>query len=106
MSSHSSTFPETIPVQDSTIKSKLLPDLVIRVPKKFTKDIIAAIVFLAIGLISIIVFSIQIQKLIDSDAELETKLTSMDHAFDNHDHDEKFDALEKKSGKTIFLIQQ
>ena len=38
--------------------------------------------------------------------QLKTNLTSIDHAFDNHEHDEKFDALEKKSGKTIFLIQQ
>ena len=38
--------------------------------------------------------------------KLKTNLTSIDHAFDNHDHDEKFNALEKKSGKIILHIQQ
>ena len=38
--------------------------------------------------------------------QLKTNLTSIDHAFDNHDHDEKFNALEKKSGKIILHTQQ
>ena len=106
------TIPGTIPVQDSTLKSKLLPNLVIRTPSKWVKGTIAGIVILIIALLSVIVFSIQIQNLFESNAEL-------DQDFD--DHVEKFDALENKfsllvqkieslahqlnaSGETFFLL--
>ena len=66
-----------------------------------------------------IVFSTQIQNLIESEAEFERRHISLDQDFD--DHDEKIDALENKvsllvqkienlahqlnaSGKTFFLI--
>ena len=118
--SSDSTLPGTIPVQDSTLKSKLLPNLVIRTPSKWViKGIIAGIVILFIALISVIVFSIQIQNLIESDAEFERRHISLDQDFE--DHVEKFDALENKvsllvqkieslthqlnaSGKTFFLL--
>ena len=67
------TIPGTIPVQDSTLKSKLLPNLIIRTPSKCAKETIAGIAILIIALISVIVFSIQIHNLFESDAEFERR---------------------------------
>ena len=75
--------------------------MVIRFPNKFTLGFII-VILVAIQLISFIVFSIQIQAVIDSSTEVEKKLTLMDQALNNHN--DNFDVyLEKKSGKKYFF---
>ena len=101
--SSDSTLNETIPVQDSTLKSKLLPNLVIRTPSKCGKESIVGIVILIMALSSAIVFSTQIQNLIESDAEFERRHISLDQDFD--DHDEKIDALENKVSLLVQKIE-
>ena len=112
--SSNSTLPGTIPVQDSTLKSKLLTNLVIRTPNKWAKETIACIVILIIALIPVIVFSIQIQKLIESDAEINMRHISLDQDLDDHDekinafvndHDQKINALEYKVSLLVKKIE-
>ena len=102
--SHNATLAGKIHIQDpNTIikSSKIMPDVVIRFPNKFTLGFII-VILAAIQLISFILFSIQIQELIDSSTEVEKKLTSMDQALNNHN--DNFDVyLEKKSGKKSFF---
>ena len=102
--SHNATLAGKIHIQDpnTTIKSsKIMPHVVIRFPNKFTLGFII-VILAAIQLISFILFSIQIQELIDSSTEVEKKLTSMDQALNNHN--DNFDVyLEKKSGKKSFF---
>ena len=103
--SHNATLAGKIHIQDpkTTIKSsKIMPNVVIRFPNKFTLGFII-VILAAIQLISFILFSIQIQELIDSSTEVEKKLTSMDQALNNHN--DNFDVyLEKKSGKKSFFF--
>ena len=95
--SSDSTLPETIPVQDASLKSKFLPNLVIRTPSKCAKETIACIVILIIVLMSVIpviVFSIQIQNEKKSEKKFESILM------------QKIQTLELRldqSSKTIFL---
>ena len=103
--SHNATLAGKIHIQDpnTTIKSsKIMPNVVIRFPNKFTLGFII-VILAAIQLISFIVFSIQIQAVIDSSTEVEKKLTLMDQALNNHN--DNFDVyLEKKSGKKYFFF--
>ena len=76
--------------------------MVIRFPNKFTLGFII-VILAAIQLISFIVFSIQIQAVINSSTEVEKKLTLMDQALNNHN--DNFDVyLKKKSGKFFFFF--
>ena len=103
--SHNAALAGKIYIRDpnTTIKSsKILPDMVIRFPNKFTLGFII-VILAAIQLISFIVFSIQIQAVIDSSTEVEKRLTLMDQALNNHN--DNFDVyLEKKSGKKFFFF--
>ena len=90
--SSDSTLPETIPVQDSSLKSKLLPNLVISTPSKCAKETIACIVILiilAMSVIPVIVFSIQIQNEKKFESILMQKIQTLELRLD-------------QSSKTIF----